>query len=152
MRNNKFENKVEGLIKSFFNITPLPNESVRSMEVLKQATDRPILFTDAGSPYPTPTGQQKRTEFVLYCPDYGIDWRIECKSRKTISLIGEITIELNHVADIPEKRYCLVLSKVLDHEYVLNKIQQEIDLRQLNGRVWYGTKKQLKKLIKQQMK
>ena len=128
------------------------NQSVRATEVLKQANNRNKLFTDAGSPYPTKLGRQKRTEFVIQCPSSGIDWRIECKSRQTLSLIGEVLIELNNVTDIPESKYCLVFNETLNDPYILNQIQTTVDEKNLNDSVWFGTKAEFKKLLKQAMK
>lgn len=149
---NLFEVKIKRIINELVDPRPHERLSLLEMQAVKEYDNDNKLFIEAGSPYPTITGQQKRTEIVLQCPDYSIDWRIECKSRQTKSLIGEIIIELSFVAKIPEKLYCLVFNDVLAHPYILNQIQQEIDLRQLNDRVWYGTAQQFETKLKQLMK
>lgn len=150
---NKFEAEIIELIKMIIPVTSRRSISVVADNAIKQFNNSNKLFLQCCSVYPTITGRQRRNDLSLYCPEYDIDWRIECKSRITPNgLIGEITKELRYVAMIPEKKYCLVYNKVLDVPYVKEQIQEEIDLRQLNDRVWYGTKKQFKKLIKQQMK
>jgi len=146
---NKFEKKINRVIHKVINVQlEYEYETLIATKVLKQASNKNKLFFETGSPYPTITGRQKRTEIVLHCPDSGIDWRIECKSRQSIGLIGQITTELQYVAQIPEKLYCLVFNDVLDNPYILNQIQEQIDLRELNDRVWYGTAKQFKKKLK----
>jgi hypothetical protein len=122
------------------------SQSVRATEVLKQATNRTTLFTDAGSPYCTELGNQKRTEFVYFAPNKA-DWRIECKSRQTIGLLGEISHELNYVAEIPEELYCLVLTENLLTPYFLKELTQIITEKNLEEKVWIGSKKQFKKML-----
>jgi len=149
---NLFEEKIKQLTHNHGNVQyVLHRESVRSAEVLKNNTDANIMFTEAGSPYLTPTGKQKRTEIVFFAPDKA-DWRIECKSRENdYDLIGEIETELNYVQDIPEELYCLVLSDNLLNEYVLNVLHEKIREKGLNGKVWIGNKKQFKKKLKKAM-
>lgn len=145
---NEFELKVEGLMRKVLNPLIHENKSVVATKVLKESDDQNRLFKNAGSPYPTPTGRQKKTEFVLWSPEHQIDWRIECKSRKTQSLIGEIIIELNYVANISERVYCLVLNETLNEPYTMNLIKKEIRDRGLFERVWLLPYKDFKKLLK----
>lgn len=151
-RHNEFEEQIRLLIKKHGNVhLEHPRQSVRATEVLKDSNNKNKLFTDASSPYRTEFGNQKRTEFVYHSPDNNIDWRIECKSRKTINLIGEITHELNFVADIPENVYCLVLSDILIRPYILNQLIQIVVEKGLELKVWIGSKKDFKKLLKNKM-
>jgi len=150
---NKFEDKIENVLAKYGNIQlNFEGESVIAMQVLKQASDKNKLFKRACSPHLSPTGRQKQTEFVFHSPLNNIDWRIECKSRQTKSLIGEITHELNFVANIPEKLYCLVLSDILITPYILGLINQNIAEKGLEAKVWVGTKKQFKNLLKESQK
>ena len=150
---NKFEDKIENVLAKYGNIQlNFEGESVIAMQVMKQASDKNKLFKRACSPYPSPKARQKQTEFVYQSPVNDIDWRIECKSRQTESLIGEITHELNFVAKIPEKLYCLVLTKNLVTPYILGLINQNIAEKGLESKVWVGTKKQFKNLLKESQK
>lgn len=147
-RHNEFEDVIEQVIRKHGNVQLIfPKESVRSMKVLKDDTNINLLFTDARSPHLTPTGRQKSTEFVYFAPNKA-DWRIECKSRKTYGLLGEITRELNFVADIPEKLYCLVLTDNLLTTDFLNELNQIVREKGLEDKVWIGGKKKFKKMLK----
>lgn len=149
---NKFEAEIVELIKKIIPVTSRRSISVVADNAIKQFNDSNKLFIQCCSVYPTITGRQRRNDLSLYCPEFDIDWRIECKSRQTPNgLIGEIINEFNYVTEIPEKLYCLVYNKVLDVPYVRERIQNEIDLRGLNNRVWYGTKKEFKKYLLKQL-
>lgn len=151
-RKNEFEESVNQAIRKVINVQlTFDSESVRAIEVLKQSSNKNKLFYDACSTYLTPTGRQKQTEFVLHCPIYGIDMRIECKSRQTYGLLGEIKSELDYVNNIPESRYCLVLTENLLTPYFLAELKQNVLEKGLTDKVWIGSKKQLKKMLKKSM-
>jgi hypothetical protein len=146
---NTFENEIELVLRKHGNFKLVfENESVASANVLRRNLTQNAMFKNLGSPYLTPTGLQKKTEFGFYSPD-NADWRIECKSRKQSNgLIGEIERDLNYVADIPEKLYCLILTDNLFIPYIINEIKQIISEKQITNKVWLGTKKQFKKKLK----
>ena len=147
-RHNNFEQEIMSVLLETGQVELVHQfQSVRAIEVLKQAATKVTLFTDASSPYCTAFGNQKRSEFVYYAPNKA-DWRIECKSRQTVGLIGEIERELNYVADIPEKQFCLVLTDNLLTPYILNELQTIVREKDLIDKVWIGSKKQFKKLLK----
>lgn len=150
---NKFEEEIRQVIVKHGNVhLTYKHESVRTMEVLKDDTDTNLLFIESGSPYLTPTGRQKRTELIYFAPNKA-DWRIECKSRENpYGLLGEIQRELNFVADIPESRYCLVLTNNLLTPHFLPELTQNVREKGLQDKVWIGSKKQFKKMLKQAMK
>ena len=139
-RSNDFENYVMSIIKSRDNNCIVHEKlSLVAMQVIKDSNKGSILFTDAGSNYYNITGSQKGTEFVYHYPLNNIDIRIECKSRKTINLLGEIIISLNYVANMSEKLFCLVLSDVLMNDYVLDLIKTTIKEKKLINKVWFGS-------------
>ena len=150
---NKFEGIVFKSIRNIIQVTPRKSISVVSDENVKRYDNTNKLFIQPHSPYLTPTGRQKRTDLSLYCPEHGIDWRIECKARKAPNnLLGEIERDLNFVAKIPEQLFCLVLSKKIITPYFLNEINQVILEKGLTNKVWVGSNKQFKKLLKKQVK
>lgn len=152
-RKNKFEQQVMSVIKTYGNVQlTYENESVVSTEILKHSNDKNKLFTDVGSPYCTPIGNQKRTEFVYYSPLNNVDLRVECKSRQKSGLLGEILIELNFVSKISEKKYCLVLSDTLINEYFLKQLRTTIKEKNLSQKVWFGNLKQFTNLLKKNVK
>ena len=151
---NKFEKQIGELSKSIIlDLIPRNSISVKADKAIKLYDKGNKLFIQSRSPYQTPTGLQKRSDLSLYCPMYGIDWRIECKSRENAyDLLGEITRELNFVADIPEKLYCLVMTDNLLTTYFLNELNQIVREKGLEDKVWIGNKKKFKKLIKKYVK
>lgn len=146
---NRFEKQIFELIKKLISVTPRKSISVKADKAIKEYDNSNKLFIQPYSPYLTPTGLQKRTDLSLYCPMYCIDWRIECKSRKNAyDLLGEIERELNFVADIPEQLYCLVMTGNLLTPYLLNELNQIVSEKGLENKVWIGSKKQFKKILK----
>jgi hypothetical protein len=151
-RANEFEEQTKTVIKEYGNVQlGYENKSVVAMNVLKQASNKNKLFEDARSPYLSPTGRQKKTEFVYHSPLNNIDVRIECKSRKTIGLIGEITDELHFVSKIPEKQYYLVLSDLLLTDYILARINDIIVEKGLQNKVIVGGLECLKTMLKERV-
>lgn len=146
---NEFETQIEQVLRKHGNFELVFNdESVRSAEILKRSLTENAMFKNLGSPYLTPTGQQKKTEFGFFSPNKA-DWRIECKSRhNNYGLVGEIERDLNFVADIPEERFCLVLTDNLINPYVMGEIRQIIADKQIGDKVWIGSKKDFKKMLK----
>jgi len=150
---NEYEDYVKSIIKLHGNVQlEHERQSVRSIEVLKQSCDMNKLFTEASSYYCTEIGNQKRTEFVYHSPLNNTDWRIECKSRKKLGLLGEILRELNYVSKIAEKMYCLVLSDVLINQYFLEEIYTTIKEKNISHKVWVGNAEQFKNLLIERIK
>lgn len=127
------------------------SNSVDAIQVIKNNDTSNKLFIDACSPYLTDYGNQKKTEFVLHLPQNGIDWRIECKSRKTPQLIGEILYDLNFVAELKERMYCLVLTDNLCYPYIATQIANTIKEKGIEDKVWFGTQKQFEKMLKKKL-
>ncbi|MBN1117784.1 MAG: hypothetical protein JXA77_11300 [Bacteroidales bacterium] len=151
-RHNDFEQQVMSVIESYGNVQlTYDKESVVSTEILKQSNDKNKLFTDAGSPYYTKIGNQKRTEFVYYSPINSVDIRVECKSRKKSGLLGEILYELNFVLKIPEKKYCMVFSDTLIDKYFLKQLKITIKEKNLTEKVWFGSLKNFERFLKKNL-
>jgi|JFJP01.1.fsa_nt_gi hypothetical protein len=150
---NIFELQTETVLNNHGNVQLIYiGESVVATKILKESTNKNKLFKNACSPYLTPTGRQKKTEFVYHSPSNNIDIRIECKSRKTLGLIGEITDELNFITNIPEKQYCLVLSEILLSNYILDRINTIVVEKELQDKIWVGSLEQFKSFLKEHIK
>ena len=145
---NNFEKQIFDIIKKQISVTPRKSISVIADKIIKKYDNKNKLFIQPCSPYLTPIGNQKRSDLSLYCPVLNIDWRIECKSRQTIGLLGEIKSELDYVANIPEQLYCLVMTDNLLTPHFLNELNQNVIEKGLNNKVWIGTAKQFKKKLK----
>jgi hypothetical protein len=153
-RKNEFENRTIQLIQSIVPIQACYPEG-NSVDVLKimKSTDRSNkVFLDACSPYHTPLGNNKKTEIVLHCPAYGINWRLECKSlKKYSSMVGATLYELNFIAKIHEDKYCLLLEGALTTPYVTRQICQIIREKNLRDKVWYGSLQEFEQLLRFKM-
>jgi len=145
---NKFESEIIELIKRVLPVTSRRSISVIADKVIKLYDDSNKLFIQPHSPYPTPFGYQKRNDISLYCPKLNIDWRIECKYRQTNGLLGEISRELNFVADIPEKLYCLVMTDNILTPYFRRELNRNVQEKGLNNKVWIGSKSDFEALLK----
>jgi hypothetical protein len=122
------------------------------VKLRKEANNFNQIFYDCHSPYNTEYNNPRTTEFILYCPMYRIDWRIEDKSQiKLRDLNARVIKDLYRTERIPEKEYILILdgNGFNDREltYIINDIRTHL---KISNKLWIGTLEQFKtKLISQ---
>lgn len=138
---NKFENKVKDGIRNTINIDLSfeSNNTLNILEIRKRSSNKNKLFYNAHRPYLTECGNYKYNEFVLHCPKYKINWRLECKSHKTLGMIDNVLYELDMVNGCKEDLFCLILEKALLRNYSIDKIKNKIKEKNLTDKVWYGS-------------
>lgn len=124
------------------------NNDVNWVEMWKRGTNKAVLFQDADSPYKTISGNPRVTEFVLYVPSNGINWRIECKSQLTnSSMNSRVYYELLKVEELKEDKLILVLGGALtDHRFLLD-VNKTIQQLNIGGRVWVGSLKDFEYML-----
>ncbi len=135
-----FEQKVLSVIRYRGNVQlEYYKLSLVAAKIIKQSNDKDKIIIEAAPPYCTDLGNPKHTEIVFQSPINKLDLRIECKYRVKPSLIGEIIKELNYVADIPEKLYCLVLDDNIATKSILKLIETTVKEKNLINKVWFGS-------------
>lgn len=152
-RYNDLENRTLHMLMSKARVTELYNtHSSTSMEILKKSSNANKLFVDAHSLNLTPYGNERKTEFVIHIPIYGINWRVECKSQKRDSnMIYRVNEEFDCVAKIREDKLCLILEGAFTLPHNLKKLADEIIRRKLENRVWLGSLPQFEQMLVMQM-
>ncbi len=124
------------------------NSLINVQNKKEEVTNRPIIFQDIESPYPTFKGNPHVTEFGLYAPMHKIDARIECKSMSALSNMAKgVLDELQYVTELPEQLFCLVLGKELLNIMFKKALMERIKKFELQRRVWYGSVTELGQLI-----
>lgn len=117
------------------------HNSLKIVKFSKEINNEFKLFFDAESSLKTFKDNNKRTEFVLHGPKYGIDWRIECKFQITDSnLIDGILQQVVEITKaMAEEKLILIVGGFLATSEVMNKIQKKIDMEGLSNKFWMGT-------------
>jgi len=154
LRANELENDTQLLIRKFIEVIIYQGyNSELIVETMKQYGDNNKLFYDSGSPYLTQYGNQKKTEFVLYCLIYAINWRIECKSevKYNQSMICRVYDELDYVSKIHEDKLFLVLGGAFNCKVVYQTLSTKIREKGLENKVWYGDLKMFEKVLLKQI-
>jgi hypothetical protein len=141
-RHNVLENKVKEFILSTLNIEELYcSYDSTTIENLKKYSNKNKLFEDACSPFLTPKGNERKNEFVLNCPLYKINDRIECKSQINDSeLIHRIDRDLDSIIHIHEDRLCIILDGAYLLPYNLLMLANKIIEKKIPmNKIWYGS-------------
>jgi len=154
IRHNDLEQKMINTICANVQLdSHYPNvRTVEIVKIIKKNDKGNKILTDVPSPYLTYTGRNMVTEAVLCCPNYDIDWRVECKGQKKItSLVARVYEELRHVAKISEDKYCLILGGALLSTHVIKRIAEIIAENNLQDKVWYGSICDFEEKLQKQM-
>lgn len=140
---NVFEDLTRLAIKKHVNIIGY-STGITFLELNKNKVkcieeNKTYLFYNVESSLYTPTGKHRRTEFVLFAPEYNIDWRIECKYQKiSTQLDARCLQEVQDCRGITENKFILLLGGALLNKENLYRIKENIDKFELTDFVWYG--------------
>jgi len=153
-RINKLEERTKEMLLTTANIVQLyQRENFDIVEVTKKYAKANVLFEDCTSPYKTFNNNPRITEFVLFCPQWNINWRIECKSQQKVSdLITRVFYELDCVTELKENKLILVLEGAFNLPSVKNKLNDKIIEYGLQKRVWFGSLEEFEQKILKRIK
>lgn len=158
-RYNQFENSTNDVLFSLikFQLEYRKGNTTDVLEERKNYLSSHFLnkiFYDAESPYLTDYGNHRRTEFVIHCPKYRINWRIECKRlTKLTDLKHAVLYQVECVADLNEDMLILILDgDLLLPEFAL-QLAERIKLMKLSpDRIWFGSLAEFEIMLKQHIK
>jgi hypothetical protein len=115
--------------------------TVINIERRKQYNNDNKIFYEAQSPYLTDEGNNRRTEFVLHCPKFGINWRIECKKlTKLTDLKYAVLYQVECVSLLLEDKLILIMEgDLLRPAFAMQLAERIVRMNLPSERIWYGS-------------